>query len=216
MMCGSWPQTAAGSLLRDSARALRVELRRHRRRQRGGIGDQQGLRAHIVLGLRQQVGRDEIGGIGSAVGNDQHFRRTGRQIAGRAFWIGRNDLLCRRGQRRAGTEDLVDLGNAGRAIGHGRNGLRAAGLEHLRRRRSVAPPPALLRWRVPSAAGGVHSTRSGQPASVAGTATMITVEGSGAEPAGTYSPTAGIGRNIRSQLTPGITSMLMGAPSCAA
>ncbi len=41
----------------------------------------------------------------------------------------------------------------------------------------------------PSACGGVHSTRCGQPASSAGTASMMAVDGSGATPAGTYNPT---------------------------
>ena len=58
-------------------------------------------------------------------------------------------------------------------------------------RLAAASTAALAR---PSAAGGVHSTRCGQPTSCAGIATMITVEGRGAEPAGTYRPTAGIGR----------------------
>ncbi len=35
---------------------------------------------------------------------------------------------------------------------------------------------------------------------------MTTVEGNGAAPAGTYSPTAVIGRMTRSQRTPGCTS----------
>src|SRR5690606_25926594 len=42
---------------------------------------------------------------------------------------------------------------------------------------------------VPSARGGVHNTTSGQPARRAGMASISAVEGRGAEPAGTYSPT---------------------------
>src|SRR6185437_4419667 len=45
-------------------------------------------------------------------------------------------------------------------------------------------------WARPSRVGGVQSTRRGQPAMRAGTASMTTAEGSGADPAGTYRPTA--------------------------
>ena len=45
----------------------------------------------------------------------------------------------------------------------------------------------------------------------AGTASMMAVEGSGAEPAGTYSPTARIGTLKRSQSTPGAVSTRSGA-----
>ena len=65
---------------------------------------------------------------------------------------------------------------------------------------STAGLASPLRW------GGVHSTRSAQPAMRAGTASMMTVDGSGAPPAGTYNPTAPIGRMSRSQRTPGCTS----------
>ncbi len=67
----------------------------------------------------------------------------------------------------------------------------------------------------PSRVGGVHRIRSAQPAMRAGTANMTTVEGSGAEPAGTYSPTADIGRMIRSQRTPGIVSNASGCTTWA-
>jgi hypothetical protein len=58
--------------------------------------------------------------------------------------------------------------------------------------------------------------RSGQPAIAAGTASMIAVEGSGAEPAGTYKPTARIGTLRRSQTTPGAVSTRSGAGIWAA
>jgi len=59
---------------------------------------------------------------------------------------------------------------------------------------------------LPSRRGGVHSTISGQPASWAGIASISAVDGSGALPAGTYSPTGLIGRRMRSQSTPGAVS----------
>ena len=63
----------------------------------------------------------------------------------------------------------------------------------------------------PSLRGGVHITRTAQPARRAGTASMIAVEGSGALPAGTYRPTARIGRTTRSHTTPGAVSTRIGA-----
>ena len=60
---------------------------------------------------------------------------------------------------------------------------------------------------LPSAAGGAQSMRCGQPASCAGAASIIAVEGSGAAPAGTYSPTASRGRYRCSQTTPGTGSV---------
>ncbi len=68
----------------------------------------------------------------------------------------------------------------------------------------------------PSRFGGVHSTRCGQFAIRAGTASITTADGSGAEPAGTYRPTAAIGRMIRSHFTPGMVSICMGCGICAA
>ncbi len=68
---------------------------------------------------------------------------------------------------------------------------------------------------LPSRFGAVQSTRSGQPASAAGTASMMAVEGNGAEPAGTYRPTARTGTWMRSQSTPGAVSTRSGAGSCA-
>src|SRR5229473_4110916 len=91
-------------------------------------------------------------------------------------------------------------------------------------------PPALNTWLTPalraatntagSAAplrvGAVHITRTGQPAIAAGTLSMMAVEGNGAEPAGTYSPTARIATLKRSHITPGAVSTRRGAAPCAA
>src|ERR1700730_4064293 len=71
-------------------------------------------------------------------------------------------------------------------------------------------------WARPSHAGGVHSTRVGQAVMRAGTASMITVEGRGALPAGTYRPTALRGRSSCSQRTPGSMSSASGWGNWAA
>src|ERR1019366_5438517 len=63
----------------------------------------------------------------------------------------------------------------------------------------------------PLRVGAVHMTRTGQPAIAAGTASMMALEGSGAEPAGTYSPTARTGTLMRSHSTPREVSMRSGA-----
>ncbi len=55
----------------------------------------------------------------------------------------------------------------------------------------------------PSACAGEHSTMSVQPANLAGTPSISTVDGNGALPAGTYRPTRRIGRMMRPQFTPG-------------
>src|SRR3546814_8081462 len=59
---------------------------------------------------------------------------------------------------------------------------------------------------LPSARGGEHNTTSAQPAKRAGTPNIKAVDGSGAEPAGTYNPTRAIGRITRPQRTPGAVS----------
>ena len=106
----------------------------------------------------------------------------------------------------AGAEDLVDLAHGLGAEGQGGDGLRAAHLvdgvdaaelgrdQHGRVQLALAIA-ASWRWRA-----------AGHPAMRAGTASMMAVEGSGADPAGTYRPTLSIGRVMRSQRTPGMVS----------
>mmetsp|Transcript_18129 Transcript_18129/g.45026 ORF Transcript_18129/g.45026 Transcript_18129/m.45026 type:complete len:268 (+) Transcript_18129:734-1537(+) len=69
---------------------------------------------------------------------------------------------------------------------------------------------------LPSLRGGVASTTVAQPAMRAGTASMSAVEGSTAEPPGTYSPTAPMGRLTRRQRTPGMVSTSTSATSFCA
>src|ERR1700731_2649498 len=69
---------------------------------------------------------------------------------------------------------------------------------------------------IPLRVGAVHITRTGQPAIAAGTPSMIAVEGNGADPAGTYRPTARTGTLMRSQTTPGAVSTRSGSGLCAA
>ena len=57
--------------------------------------------------------------------------------------------------------------------------------------------------------------RWGTPATAAGTASMMRVETSGAEPAGTYSPHVSIGRHTRRQTTPGAVSTSSGRGAVA-
>ncbi len=59
---------------------------------------------------------------------------------------------------------------------------------------------------LPSARGGVHRMVSCTPARRAGTPSISAVEGSGAEPAGTYRPTVAMPRRMRPQRTPGAVS----------
>ena len=68
----------------------------------------------------------------------------------------------------------------------------------------------------PARSARVHMSFTGHCASEAGTASMMAVEGRGAEPAGTYKPTARMGTLKRSQITPGAISTRSGGASCAA
>src|ERR1700691_1120642 len=68
----------------------------------------------------------------------------------------------------------------------------------------------------PARFGGVHISLTGHCASAAGTANMMAVDGKGAEPAGTYRPTARMGTLKRSQITPGDVSTRIGGEDCSA
>src|SRR5271168_1297000 len=68
----------------------------------------------------------------------------------------------------------------------------------------------------PARLGAVHISFTGHRASAAGTASMMAVEGRGADPAGTYKPTARMGTLKRSQITPGDVSTRSGGETCAA
>ena len=86
------------------------------------VGNQHRLRGRIVLGLRQQIGRDP-GGIVLVVGDDQDFRRAGNQIdadLAEHAALGGGDVGV------AGTGDLVDGLDRRRAIGECCHRLRAA------------------------------------------------------------------------------------------
>ena len=168
-------------------------------------GDQQRLRHRIVLGLGQKVGGDEFG-VRAVIGDHQHFGRTRRQVEGRAVRIGSHQLLGGRDPGIAGAEYLADFGYAAAAIGHGGDGLGAADLEHLLDAAQLCGHQHGRVGAVRCAAAACTARAVAQPAMRAGTASMMTVEGSGARPAGTYRPTAPIGRMSRSQRTPGCTS----------
>ena len=93
-------------------------------------------------------------GFGAGVGDHHDFGRSRRHIQRGAGGIGRDRGFCRRHPRIAGTEDLVDLWHGIGAVGHGRNGLRAADLEDSLHAAQPArrPPPPDRRGR-PGAAG---------------------------------------------------------------
>ena len=104
----------------------RRELRRDRLLdrvgERGVVGDQDRLRAGVVLGLRQQIGGDPVG-IAGLVGEDQHFGRAGDHVdADRA----EHQALGRRHIGVAGTDDLGDRRDRLGAVGERRHRLRAA------------------------------------------------------------------------------------------
>ena len=114
---------------RDLAAGQRFELGSyfglHLFQQLARIAEHDDLRVDPVLGLRKQVGSHE-GRIGAAIGNHQHFRRSGGHIDGHAK-LGGGQLLGRRHVAVARAKNLVDCRHAGRTQGQGGYRLRAAG-----------------------------------------------------------------------------------------
>ena len=96
-----------------------------------GIRRQQDdLRVRAVLGLRKQVGGHEIRRC-AAVGNDQHFRRTGWHVNCRAVKT-LADLALGFGHKGiARAKNLVNLRDGLCAKGQRGNGLRTAHVKHL-------------------------------------------------------------------------------------
>ena len=149
-------------------------------------------------------------GSASAVGDHQHFGWTSRHVDCRTARLHADLALgfCNPGVARA--EQFVAARHACSAQCHGGDGLRAAQFEDTRDSELLSNihhrriRPAVHR-------GGVHSTRSGQPASRAGTPSINAVENSGALPAGTYKPTHEMGRCTCSHKTPGAVSIRAGA-----
>ena len=92
----------------------------------GRVAEQHHLRIRTVLGLREQVGRNESGG-GGGIGNNQDFGRPGGHVDGDTVF-GRCELLRGRNVPVAGTKYLVHRGNRIGTQGHGRHGLCPAGL----------------------------------------------------------------------------------------
>ena len=116
-----------------------------------------------MFGLREEVGGDP-GGVGGLISNDQHFGRPGGHIDGGAVLLhlplGFGDVGV------AGAEDFID------------GGAPPTGW-------MVSMPQRAAAQRISSATGGgVHSAMWRQPARRAGTASISTVENSGALPPG--------------------------------
>ncbi len=83
-----------------------------------------------MLGLRQQIRSNDFC-LCRIVGNDQHFRRPRRQIAGGAVRIARHGLFRRRDPDIPRTKDLVDLGHARGPVGKRGDCLCATDFEYL-------------------------------------------------------------------------------------
>ena len=127
---------------RDLGARQRLELRLHRAFDRvgepGAIGDQDRLRAGVVLGLRQQIGGDPAG-IAGVVGDHQHFRRAGDHVdadLAEHLPLGGGDIGV------AGADDLRHRRDRRRAVGQRRHRLRAADAIDLGDAAEAAPPPA--------------------------------------------------------------------------
>ena len=127
---------------RDIGARQRRELRFHRALDVVGkrriVGDQDRLRVDVVLGLRQQIGRDPAG-IAGAVGDHQHFRWSCDHVDADLAEhqpLGGGDIGV------AGADDLCDRRDGRGAIGQCRHRLRAADAIDLGDAAETMPPPA--------------------------------------------------------------------------
>ncbi len=98
-----------------------------RRGERFVVGDEDRLRALVVLGLRQQIGGDPVG-IAGLVGDDQHLGRAGDHVDAD---FAEHDALGGRDIGVARPDDLGDRRDGLGAIGQGRDRLGAADAENL-------------------------------------------------------------------------------------
>mmetsp|Transcript_16801 Transcript_16801/g.67793 ORF Transcript_16801/g.67793 Transcript_16801/m.67793 type:complete len:407 (+) Transcript_16801:1705-2925(+) len=111
-----------GGLLRFRFRPAAVGRRRE--------GGEDGSRDDVVLGLGEEVGRDD-GRVGGFVGDDQHLGRPGEHVDADAR-LDRADRLGGRDPLVAGPADDVGARDVGeRADGERRDGVRAAELEEV-------------------------------------------------------------------------------------
>ena len=118
--------------LRDHCLArqgLHAALQRgeHLRRQRCGVGEQDGGGKHIMLGLCQHVGSHPFR-VGSRIGHHHGFSGARQPVKAHCPI---QLLLRKRHKQSARPHNLVHARNGLRTVGHGRNCLRAAQLEHM-------------------------------------------------------------------------------------
>ena len=113
MMAPKSRQDAAATEPRGSDFELSRERLLHFAGECGIIGDQDGLRVDVVLGLGQEIGCDPVG-MTAPVRHDQHFGRTGDHVDAD---LSKDEAL---GRRHIGISRPHDLGN-------GRDGLGAVG-----------------------------------------------------------------------------------------
>ena len=122
MMAPKSRQLRAGDLCARQRRELALDRRVDRVGKRALVGDQDRLGGGVVLGLRQQVGRDPVRDC-RRVGDDQHFGRAGDHVdadLAEHLALGGGDIGI------AGADDLGDRRDGRGAIGERRDGLRAA------------------------------------------------------------------------------------------
>ena len=90
-----------------------------------GVGEENGRGGRPVLGLSEQVGRAHLA-VHAVVGDHQRLGRSREQVdadAAEQLPLGLRDIGV------AGADDLVHARNRTRAVGHGRNRMRAADTE---------------------------------------------------------------------------------------
>ena len=171
MMAPKSRQEAAATLARGSSLELRGDRLLDLVGERGIVGDQDRLRAGVMLGLRQQIGGDPVG-IAGVVGEDQHLGRAGDHVDAD---VAEHQALGRGHIGVAGADDLGDRRDRLGAVGERRHRLRAADAidlvdaGELGRRQHQRSQLAVRRRH--------HHDQARQPATLAGTAFISTEDG---------------------------------------
>ena len=145
---------------------------RHRVGEARVVGDQDGLRRLVMLGLGQQVHRD-MRGLVCRIGQHHHLGRAGDAVDADPA---ENLALGLRHIGVAGADDAVHRRDRRRAPGHRRHRLGAADAEHLTH---PGAPRRRQHQRVQHAAGAghAHAQPRATPATRAGMAFISTEEG---------------------------------------
>ncbi len=135
------------------------------------VGQEYRLCAFVMLGLRQQI-RGNPFGVGAAIGEDHHLRRSGNHVD---TDFSENSTLGGRDIGVARPDDFRDRSDRSGAVSKRRNRLRSADPINLVNSAKFCRRQYRCRHDPPGA--GATITRRGTPATFAGTAFIKTDDG---------------------------------------